>query len=96
MEYIVVIAGNKREFDNFIRPWMTPNEAKQFRYAGSYRDVVGIKISNVVKIGTWQDKRDAHEILDLCNYRKERTPCQCMTGTKSTTPETSTSLFTSL
>jgi hypothetical protein len=66
---IAVIAGNKREFDDFVRPWLVSQDIKKFKYVSRINDVRGVNFSEVIRIGTYFDKRDGADIFDAAIMR---------------------------
>ena len=66
---IAVIAGNKREFDDFVKPWLDSRDMKKFKYVSRIEDVRGVNFSEVVRIGTYFDKRDGPDIFDAVIMR---------------------------
>lgn len=69
----VVIAGNFRQFVE----WCRANDRKPYgrdvRYAGSPASIVGMRGIEVVRTGTWSDRKDLEEIEALlaANLRKQ-------------------------
>ena len=66
---IAVISGNKQEFDGFINPWLDPDDASKFRYVGRIEDVMGVNFTEVVRIGTHFENRDAEYLYNAALTR---------------------------
>lgn len=70
MEKILVIAGNKKQFDYFMEG-VYPKD--KFVYFDGVRSMYGIKYSGYIKYGTYDDRKDWYEISDLLDryfYKK--------------------------
>ena len=63
---IIVIAGNKREFDYFINKTIVTNQ-DQFVYASSANAIRGIIASKVFLIGTYIHRKNLEEIKMVAN-----------------------------
>lgn len=66
---IAVLAGNKREFDDFIKPWVSHQDGKKFKYVRRIEDVRGVNFSEVVRIGTYFENKDGPDIFDAVIMR---------------------------
>ena len=69
---ISVIAGNKDEFDNWLKTWIDPTDWKKFEYistkdqAKSYN--YGFK--ELIKIGSWRRKKENIDIIDILYIKR--------------------------
>lgn len=66
---IAVLAGSRREFDQFIRPWVKYADRNKFVYVGDVGDIMQRKFTNIIHIGTWYNKPDIYELERLCKLR---------------------------
>lgn len=61
MKKIAVLAGTRRQFDEYIR--------ERFIYIDSVRDIHGIEVEEIIKIGNWYEKKDSYETLKAVESR---------------------------
>ena len=66
---IAVLAGSKREFDDFIKPWVSLQDSRKFKYVSRINDVRGVNFSEVIRIGTYFENKDGPDIFDAAIMR---------------------------
>tara|TARA_R110002126_G_scaffold101189_2_gene233177 strand:+ start:83 stop:292 length:210 start_codon:yes stop_codon:yes gene_type:complete len=66
---IAVIAGNKREFDDFTKPWVAFGDKNKFRFVSRIDDVRGVNFSEVVRIGTHDKLSNSSELYSAAISR---------------------------
>ena len=64
----IVVAGNRKQFDDYVRQF--PEELRrEFVYASDDQVIRGIEAKAIIKVGTWYERDDAHDILDYARTR---------------------------
>lgn len=66
METILVIAGNKAQFDNWLRDFVVA-EPGMFTYADAH-SLLGRRYSAILKIGTYYEHRDFEDIRNWVHH----------------------------
>ena len=66
MKYTIVLAGNYREFKNFL----DKNGGTDGEYCyGDAHNIMGIEAKEVVEYGTFYERKDAHDLRELAKSR---------------------------
>lgn len=60
MKYIIVLAGSRSEFDEWLST-MDPESRRYFIYFGHPETIGGIEASHVIMIGTWYERPDRYD-----------------------------------
>jgi len=66
---IAVLAGNRREFDEFLTPWVSGAQRRKFTYVGRATDAMGCAFTDIIKIGNWRRNLNLYELESICNHR---------------------------
>ena len=64
----IVIAGNHREFGNFLNI-IEPERRDDYVEADFAQKIMGIEASKVITIGTWYERKDSWDIKELADSR---------------------------
>ena len=63
---IAIIAGNFREFTNFIN---FAKRSNKYIYADRIESLAGLELESVIPVGTWYERKDAWDILEFAKTR---------------------------
>jgi len=66
---IAVIAGSRRQFDDFMRHWVHQPDQKKFKCVTKIDDVRGWRPIEVIRIGTYYKLRDLWDMEQYLEYR---------------------------
>ena len=67
MKQIIVLAGNREQFENYLAEnGLTDSEAVYGYFPDS---IMGVDASEVVKVGTWYERKDAYDLERLALSR---------------------------
>ena len=71
MKKIIILAGDHRQYSDWLYDNVLPDveELKKYIYASEPQKIMGVQAEKVLCIGTWNDKKDAEEMLKLANSR---------------------------
>ena len=59
---IAVLARDKREFDEWINPFVKRGDHRKFVYIASIDSVQGIRFVESICLNGWADKKDAYRL----------------------------------
>ena len=63
---IAVLAGNKRQFDNWLKPWVSSeDDYYKFYYVGCEEDARARNFTEIIRIGTWKDKDNYYSLESM-------------------------------
>ena len=66
---IAVLAGSKKQFDNFIKPWVTYRDECKFRYVSRMSDVRGVEFTDYIRIGTFYTNPIDYKLVEEIERR---------------------------
>ena len=76
MKPILVLAGNYREFTEWVKEWIPQDKRKYCVFVDDYRKVCGMLPLFIVEIGTFYKHPNAPAIREVCEARLARAETQ--------------------
>ncbi len=66
---ILVIAGNREQFEYYISAVHPVEARKKYVYLRTVQDIYGRRVESVVLTGTYYEKKDYHDLLEMALSR---------------------------
>ena len=66
---IAIIAGNHRQFTHFLEGQYGPGTTIRYIEADRAEKLQGLRIDDILTVGTWYERKDAHDVLSLAKAR---------------------------
>jgi hypothetical protein len=68
---IAVLAGSKKQYDDFLRPWLDYKDKDKFRYVPRVIGAIGVNFTDYIRIGTFYTNPEYLEIIEAIERRIE-------------------------
>jgi len=65
MEKILILAGNKKQFEHFLNDVYPIEARKDFIFIGRIQDFLGIRVKYIIEVGTFWKNKDSDEIRNI-------------------------------